>query len=224
VVETIQIEGNPIPRGVTIGGPANQIFMIPRGSDQLLTFNADFKIEKKMKLEKVLSREDAGEQSLCLALDPKHNRLYASGEYDPKRKWHVWYWDLNDGSFHGEVAAKEGKPGDPMFGGLPGSYKDGWYVYPASGVWFGPDDPEYRFLYTSHTDCGNSHRLDLEKKEVWAMNGPPRGKGGPIKYIFSGPMVGFQPHVGPGWLDNGDFVIPVGGSKRLGLYLYRRVK
>jgi hypothetical protein len=162
-----------------------------------------------------------------LALDEKHNRLYASGQYAPARKWHIWYWDLNaNGAFHGEVAAREGRKGDPACGGAPGSYKEeGWSAYPEGWISFGPDDPDYRFLYTSRTDLGNGYRLDLEKKEVWILNGPAKAGGG-SKFEFAG-MRGLPvatPHCAPFWLANGDFAISAGGSGSWGLFMFKRVK
>jgi hypothetical protein len=204
---------------------AGQLYLITPPS-RLLILNPNGRVEKEMTIESRPAEgiKLGGGWPTYLALDEKNNRLYASGNYAPARKWHIWYWDLNaNGAFHGEAAARAAQPGDGMFGGQPGSYKDGWSVYPEGGVWFGPDDPDCRFLYTSRTDCGNSYRLDLEKKEVWILNGPNKaGKG--IKYSLTGPMVSFEPHTGPGWLENGDFYMPRGGSQNLGLFLFKRVK
>jgi len=204
--------------GITMGVDGKIYAVSP---PHLAVLNQDGKLERKIELE---TKGDVGWR-VRMAHDPKRNRMWSTSNHNTKRQWHVWYWDLKDGSFHGEVPAKEKQPGDPMFGGLPGSYKDGWFVYPESSVYFGPDDPDYRFLYSAHTDCGNSFRLDLEKKEVWVMSGPPRGKGGPVRYVFKREEInGFEPHTGPRWLPNGDFTIPTGGSAGLGSDLYRRVK
>jgi hypothetical protein len=204
--------------GLTIGKDGRIYAVSP---PHLMVMDQDGKLERKIQLE---LKGDVG-WTARMAHDPKRNRMWSTSGHNTKRQWHVWYWDLNDGSFHGEVPAKPAQPGDSMFGGLPGSYKDGWFVYPESHVYFGPDDPDYRFLYSGHTDCGNSFRLDLEKKEVWVLIGPPRNKSGPIRYVFKREEVRpFEAHVSPEWLPNGDFLQMIGGSQGLGTYLYRRVK
>jgi RNA polymerase sigma-70 factor (ECF subfamily) len=204
--------------GLTMGQDGKIYAVTP---PHLAVLSQDGKLERKIELE---MKGDVGWEA-SMAHDPKRNRMWATSGHNPKRQWHVWYWDLKDGSFHGEVPAKAKEPGDHMFGGAPGSYKDGWFVYPQSHVYFGPDDPDHRFLYMSHTDCGNSHRLDLEKKEVWVLSGPPRNKSGPIRYVFKREEVNpFEPHVGPYWRPNGDFTMPTGGSAGLGIVLYKRVK
>jgi hypothetical protein len=204
--------------GLTMGQDGKIYALTP---PHLAVLNQDGKLERKIALE---LKGDVGWEANT-AHDPKRNRMWATSGHNPKRQWHVWYWDLADGSFHGEVPAKAKQPGDHMFGGAPGSYKDGWFVYPQSCVYFGPDDPDYRLLYMSHTDCGNSHRLDLEKKEVWVLSGPPRNKSGPIRYVFKREEINpFEPHTGPSWRPDGDFTMPTGGSAGLGIVLYKRVK
>jgi hypothetical protein len=44
-----------------------------------------------------------------------------------------------------------------------------------SGVAFGPDDPEKRFMYMGGGDDTTFYRLDFQKKE-WMMFGPPDRK------------------------------------------------
>ncbi|MCX7805917.1 MAG: hypothetical protein N3A38_12105 [Planctomycetota bacterium] len=167
-----------------------------------------------------------------LALDEKRNRLYTSGNYETGAKWRIWYWDLEaNGAFHGEAAAVDKMPasytGKAVGSYCPvqiGSYRDGWNAYPEGSICFGPDDPEYRFLYSSRTDTSNFFRLDLEKKELAAFSGPAPGSK-TCKFVGAGGTTyPFEAHVMAGWLENGDFIIPIGGSTRRGLFLYRRVK
>jgi RNA polymerase sigma-70 factor (ECF subfamily) len=219
MVKTVKFEGLAGGfSGATIS-KAGKAYMIT-APNLLLISDLDGKLERKLVLE-VRPEEglSIGGWGPVIALDEKHNRLYASSMYDTRSKWHIWYWDLNaNGAVHGEVAKSDKPHPDAptaMFGGAPGSYKDGWNVYPEGGICFGPDDPDYRFLYTSRTDCGNFYRLDLEKKEVWAFSGPPD-----LKFIGSGKPKPFFPHAQGNWLPNGDFTIPDGR----GLRLYRRIK
>jgi RNA polymerase sigma-70 factor (ECF subfamily) len=109
-----------------------------------------------------------------VTMDPAHDRLYASCEYDgTKGGWYVWYWDLKDGSFHGVLPAW--KPGEPkhgpggMAGPDPGPFK-GTSFYPQMACFWGPDDPERNFLYILPNDCSNFYRLDLKKEEVWCAS------------------------------------------------------
>jgi hypothetical protein len=122
---------------------------------------------------------DPGEEGIGYALswsttlDTVNGRLYAT-KFGAK-SWYIWYWDVKDGSFHGVLAIpKEGeqvrpKPPDGGIGGcLPGPFK-GTKLYNEGGVFFGPDDPQRRFLYTSRVDTATFFRLDLEKQELWVF-------------------------------------------------------
>lgn len=56
-------------------------------------------------------------------------------------------------------------------GGYPGPF-DGYQDYAEQAVYFGPDDPDSRFLYMRCTYTGTFMRLDLEKRVVAACSGP----------------------------------------------------
>ncbi len=164
-----------------------------------------------------------------ITLDEKKNRLYVGGCVrfnkgrpgapggDPKR-WHVWYFDLNDGgSVHPVLSGDMAGP-NPGYAGPFDTYKG----YGECSVYFGPDDPEKRFLYMRVTDTSTFMRLDLEKRMVAACSGPPRGKNGPVMFIESGVPNKTVSHVGPRWLPGGDFIMPgvLGRPNKM----YRRVK
>ena len=153
-----------------------------------------------------------------LALDEKHNRLYASGGVTKEGSWHVWYFDLNDGgSFHGVLSGAGLGPN----GGYAGPF-DGYKGYPEQTVYFGPDDPDCRFLYMRCTDTSTFMRLDLEKRMVAACSGAPRNQSGPVQFIEAGAPNGTTSHMGAIWLPGGDFIMS--GLRELPAPLYRRVK
>ncbi len=231
-VRTLRWEGNQSISGLVFNKAGHLYVITP--PDRLLVLNLENdQVVKTMTLE-MRPAEGVKLQGwpISLALDEKRNRLYTCGNYSPATKWRVWYWDLEaNGAFHGEAAAVDkmpasytGKGGNGPFPVQTGSYKDGWYAYPEGSIRFGPDDPDYRFLYSSRVDTANFFRLDLEKKELAAFSGPAPGSK-TVKFVGAGGTTyPFEAHVMASWLENGDFVIPVGGSNRRGLYLYRRVK
>lgn len=146
-----------------------------------------------------------------LALDEKRNRLYASrtvvssGEKD--KPWHVWYFDLNDGgTFHGVLKGEVCGAGDPrvMYVGP----FDNYVGYPEHSIKFGPDDPDYRFLYMRITDTPTFKRLDLERRIVAACSGPAKGAiGGEVKFVEEGTPNPTAAHCEVIWLENGDMVM-----------------
>ncbi|MCX7806770.1 MAG: hypothetical protein N3A38_16525, partial [Planctomycetota bacterium] len=152
-----------------------------------------------------------------IALDEKKNRLYACGTMT-RSGWHVWYFDMNDGgTFHGVLKGEKTGPQ----GGYAGPF-DGYKGYGEGSVYFGPDDPDYRFLYMRITDTSTFVRLDLERRMVAACSGPPRGRNGPVKFIEEGAPNSMTSHVGPIWLPDGDFRLP--GLREMPSIFYRRVK
>jgi RNA polymerase sigma-70 factor (ECF subfamily) len=226
-VSTVRWEGDPGVGGFTIVRSGELYVLSP--PNRLLILSPEGKLMRQMTVElrpdEVIGIGGAWPHSL--ALDEKRNRLYASGSYLPARAWHIWYWALNDnGKFHGEVAAIK-KGAGSGFGGQPGSYKDGWFVYSEGFICWGPDDPDYRFLYTARTDLPNFYRLDLDKKEAWSMNGIGKKEGDRrIKFELDrrqrlSPDVG---NVGPLWQENGDFLINIGGAGDGGLVRFKRIK
>lgn len=216
-----------LPRGSGVQALATNsrgevLLLMGAGSGQLLTL--DLATGKKVGETKLKAAHatDLG-FGRGLALDEKRNRLYACGTVvdsgEKGKPWHVWYFDLNDGgSFHGVL-----KGG--VTGALPsdgsGCYTgpfDGFIGYAEHSICWGPDDPEFRFLYLRMTDSPTFFRLDLERRIVGACSGPERGRvGGEAKFIESGRPNGTRAHMAPVWLDNGDFVMPTGE-------FYKRVK
>jgi hypothetical protein len=151
-----------------------------------------------------------------IALDEVHNRLYCTGGLAEK-KWFVWYLDLNDGgTFHGVLAGKETGPRGAYCGPF-----DNYEGYAECSVYFGPDDPNKRFLYMRATDTGGFMRLDLERRMVAAFASPPRNQKGTYLFIESGNQHegSHSAHTGPSWLPNGDFYVPGYITQ-----YYRRVK
>lgn len=155
-----------------------------------------------------------------LALDEKHKRLYASGCITEKdgKQWHVWYFDLSDGgTFHGVLEGKRLGPNN----GYAGSF-DGYQGYAEQTVYFGPDDPDFRYLYMRCTDTSTFMRLDLEKRIVAACSGPAKGQKGPVMFVDQEPHNGTVSHMGAIWLPNGDFIMS--GIRENPAPFFRRVK
>lgn len=149
-----------------------------------------------------------------LALDEVHNKLYASGTCDGG--WHVWYFDLNDGgSFHGVLSG--GARG--ANGGYAGPF-DTYAGYCEQNIWWGPDDPERRFLYMAVTDEPGPKRLDLQNRMVAIFSVDPNN---PNLLMFSesstfipASFIGFSLLPGA-WLPDGSNISSAGS-------LFRRVK
>lgn len=168
--EAFTASAEPIPhlKGLAVDGSGRVLAL--RNNGELLFLKPGSREVEKKKLE---TPEGAyGGHSLTLALDPVHNRLYCSPSYKMSKKWYVWYWDLADGSFHGVLPMPgEGEP--HRKGGMgaseAGPFK-GTSLYPECYIRFGPDDPDYRFLYMSCTDQWAQYRLDLVKEEIHALS------------------------------------------------------
>jgi hypothetical protein len=159
------------------------------------------------------TKEKIGGLGRSIAPDEVHGRVYAT-TYRSKN-YYVWYWNVEDGSFHGLVPhPPKGGPSRPggMGGCTPGPFK-GANFYNEGSVGFGPDDPEKRFLYVGRIDDPSLYRLDLMKEEVWKFD----SKAG--RFIGTGerrhPAVTYG--VMPTWFEDGSF---------MGTYmrLWRRVK
>jgi hypothetical protein len=148
------------------------LYVLMSGGTLLLMDAGRGKVVRTVKLDPG-DEQISSTLSWSTALDTVNGRLYAT-KYSA-RKYYIWYWDLKDGSFHGVLAVPQ--KGDPVrpkprgggIGGcLPGPFK-GTKLYNEGSVYFGPDDPKRRFLYTSRTDTSTFFRLDLKKKEVWVF-------------------------------------------------------
>ena len=164
-----------LPKGTVISmAPDDEgnVYALMSGGTLLVLDTEQGKVTRTLKLDP--GDEQVGYAlSWSTALDTVNNRLYAT-KFGAK-KYYIWYWDLKDGSFHGVLAIpKEGEPvrpkpsGGGIGGCLPGPFK-GTKLYNEGSVYFGPDDPKRRFLYTSRVDTSTFFRLDLEKKEIWVF-------------------------------------------------------
>lgn len=100
-----------------------------------------------------------------IALDDKHQRLYAANRCSGA--WYVWYWDLADGTFHGVLPLlPPTAPQRPQ--NVPGPF-EGAALHCPAGISFGPDDPDYRYLYYGGGDSTTFWRLDLTGRMVDAF-------------------------------------------------------
>ncbi len=115
---------------------------------------------------------------LSMVLDEAKNRIYAS-TYRPTY-WYVHYWDLSDGSFHGVLPVTT----DSLIlreRNVPGPF-EGTNLYPQLGIFFGPDDPEKRYLYIDPNDTWVILRLDLQERVVATSSKESDG----VRFITSG--------------------------------------
>ncbi|MBA4388110.1 MAG: hypothetical protein C0404_09025 [Verrucomicrobia bacterium] len=152
---------------------------------------------------KVELKEELGGWGASLAMDEKNNRIY--GTCYATKNFYIWYWDLKDGSFHGVLPMpKEGGKNRPK--SAPGPF-EGTTLYSQGSVFFGPDDPERRFLYTGRVDTWNLFRLDLDKKMMAALDiESGGGKKGPAVVKFSYEKESnVNVYGGAGWLEDGSF-------------------
>jgi hypothetical protein len=131
---------------------------------------------------------------VLLVLDEKKGRLYAASAY--AKSFYVYYWDLADGSFHGVLPVG----GTPLRDrDTPGPFEGTNLYNQIIYMYFGPDDPDKRYLYICSNDSYISHRLDLQDRIIWAGS----VEGGALKFISSGIPKGYT---GPLLLnDAGDF-------------------
>jgi len=163
-----------LPKGTILSMTSDDdgnLYILMSGGTLIVLDTKDGKVVRDIKLE---PGEDIGYAlSWSITLDLVNGRVYATRF--GARNWYIWYWDLKDGSFHGVLSIpKEGEPVRPkpssggIGGCLPGPFK-GTRLYNEGSVYFGPDDPQRRFLYTSRVDTDTFFRLDLEKQEVWVF-------------------------------------------------------
>lgn len=158
----------------------------------------------------------------CFEYDPKHNRLYGftrEGSFaSPKGDgygWLLWYWDLdNGGKFVGLISGANHPDNQPVRRPMvTGPFKGSKFWCPF-GLWWGPDDPECRYLYMGGGDEGSFYRLDLEKQywvklkpkgvDIWADAGAGMPK---VKRFQFGDSTGLMQisAQSSGWAKNGDF-------------------
>ena len=104
------------------------------------------------------------DHGFSMALDEKNNRLYAANRCTGA--WYVWYWDLaNGGAFVGVLPIPD--PTDPSTRprDVAGPFK-GAHLWCPGGIGFGPDDPDYRYLYYGGGDYPSFWRLDLQAQMI----------------------------------------------------------
>lgn len=150
--------------------------------ETLLWLNSDGQEQKRLRLQVPERLAGIGNQGASLALDDVHDRLYATS-FNP-RQWYIWYWDLKDGSVHGVIPVSPKGQGRKRNEAGPFTGTD---LYMEGTVFFGPDDPQKRFLYTARVDTFGFFRLDLEKQHLSALTVESR-KGQPdvARFIDAG--------------------------------------
>jgi hypothetical protein len=193
--------------------PQGRLFVL-KGDGQIVLVSPEGATENGVKVS--MPQQIPG-WGASLAFDEVHQRIYATA-YGMK-DWYVWYWDLKGGSFVGVLPIPPaGAPRRAR--NEPGPF-EGTNLYNEGSVLFGPDDPQKRFLYVGRVDTWGLFRLDLEKKEVWALTAEgksPRvarfiGQGRPATVPFYG---------GGGWQADGSIVSTV--HSPYNTWRFRRVK
>ncbi len=172
---------------------------------ELLWLDESGKQEKKLSLTMEEKVRGIGGAGASLALDEVHDRLYATSF--GTRKWYVWYWDLKDGWFHGVLPMPEKGKGRKRNEAGPFAGTD---LYGEGSVFFGPDDPKKRYLYTARVDTFGLFRLDLEKQHISALT-VEAAKGKPaVAYFIDKGNVGRVPvYGGARFTDDGSILSSV---------------
>lgn len=155
-------------KGVAVAcGESGKVYLVqginPPTAVVVLTPGPEFKVSKTVKVQ---GSQRAHHLGTSVAIDEKHERLYATtyrGE-----QWFVWYWDLKDGSFHGVLPVEKDKA-KARAANTAGSFV-GTNVYNHGEIAWGPDDPDKRFLYMTRVDTYALFRLDLENKIIAVFN------------------------------------------------------
>ena len=198
---------------------SNHLYII-RGQGEMIISDYDGNVISTLKLQMT---EKIGQWGVSLALDPKDGFLYAT-TYGAKL-WYIWYWNLDDGSFHGVLAIPqkgEARRERNEAGPFPGTN-----LYTEGNVFFGPDDPEKRFLYTGRTDTWTFFRLDLEKKHIWALTGRQSKKTddqdtNEAYFIDKGIPNKIPCYGGVRWMSDGSFVSRI--HSPFDSYIFRRIR
>ena len=201
-------------RGIVAGSRGLYIL---RDGGQFTLLNPEGKIELGLKVE---LKENVHRWGTSLALDEKHGRIYATS-YATKN-YYVWYWDLKDGSFHGVLPTPK-KSGKDRGRNKPGPF-DGTNLYGQGSVFFGPDDPDKRFLYVGRIDTWNLFRLDLKKRVIAALDQKGGRRGQPRIVWFSDTKMGGRvpSYGGASWMKDGSFQSTV--HSPYVTYRFRRIK
>ncbi len=140
-----------------------------KGQNTVVVISPEGKVVEEKKLD-LAGAGHAGRLFMSfqnMALDEKHNRLYAANRNTGD--WTVWYWDLaNGGKFVGVLMGNENKDNAPLRTvNETGPFKGTTQRCPG-GISFGPraHNPDYRWLYQGGGDNTTFYRLDLEKQEL----------------------------------------------------------
>ncbi len=172
MVKTIRKEADIL--GLTVGD-SGQLYLLDQ-SMQIIHADVDGKsLSKPVQAQGEIK---VGHWGASLAVDEKNGKLYATG-FKNSKAWYIWSWDLKDGRFEG-VLPMTPKGKSKRGRNVPGAF-EGVDLYDEGRICFGPDDPEKRFLYTARTDTWSLFRLDLKKKEIWALTTDDRWGKGPGK-------------------------------------------
>jgi hypothetical protein len=213
MVKTIPVSTR---RPVGMVGDSKGRLLIVSCDNDLQYLDEEGKVAEQKKLESV---EQAGFGEYSLTLDEPRSRLFAT-TFGAK-KWYVWYWDLKDGSFHGILpiaqAGEPVRPGGNAMHPTMGSFK-GTILYNQMGNFFGPDDPDRKFLYVLPNDTGNFFRLDMEKEMIWGV----KLEGKTARFVDSGYPGGIGDFAG--WLEDGSFTVSTRPWVGAQIFRFRRVK
>lgn len=172
---------------------------------ELLWLDESGKQEKKLSLKMEEKVRGIGGAGASLALDEVQDRLYATGF--GTKKWYVWYWDLKDGSFHGVLPMPEKGAARKRNEAGPFAGTD---LYGEGSVFFGPDDPKKRYLYTARVDTFGLFRLDLEKQHIAALTvEAPKGKPAVAYFIDKGSPARVPVYGGARFADDGSILSSV---------------
>lgn len=99
-------------------------------------------------------------REMGLAYDEVHNRLYCGQTLG---NWYVSYWNLDSNRFYGVVPSNSSVK---RAINTPGPFDGTNFYTEGSCLRFGPDDPEKRFLYMTHVDTYQAHRIDLQRGRI----------------------------------------------------------
>jgi len=169
----------------------------------------------EMKSVEMKEKSVSGFSGLSMVLDEKRERIYAAGYRG--EEWYIYYWDLKDGSFHGVLPIpQKDQPHRRMNEAGP---FEGTYLYNQMSCFWGPDDPDKRFLYIRPNYTHLIFRLDLEKKEIWAC-GVVDNYVRFVKNGIPGNLAGWSAY----FTEDGDIATDIPFWNRPRIMMYKRLK
>ena len=183
-------------------GESGRVY-IPQGrrpvkSIVVLSPGPEWKVEKTVAVNGDVRLHGLGSAVL---VDEKNGRLYATtygGAKEGEKGFYIWYWDLNDGRFHGLLPIGYKKPNGRKLG-QPGPF-EGTAIYNHGEICWGPDDPEKNFIYIRRVDDGKLYRIDLKRRYMSVFS----VKEGRFVDQGRGQMAAYSR--APFWLDDGSFL------------------